>query len=184
MKKIAAILLTGLLLFYWSGYQLLFAYWQYSGERAMEAQLDNGEYNESDLISVKISARQLVYYNESVEFKRVDGVVMVGGFTYRYVKRRFFADSIELLCLPDASEIRMVQARNDLADWINNFHFPPSKGRPGLNLQKTCSPGALHLLFRPLNPLMACPAGFNEASTPSGHERLAERPPDNGTVLS
>jgi len=184
LKKIAAIVLVGLLLFYWAGYQLLFAYWQCRAERAMVAQLDNNEYDQSALVSIKISARQLVYYNESVEFKRVDGVIMVDGVTYRYVKRRFFADSIELLCLPDAAEIRMIQVRDDLADRISNFHFPPAKGRPGLNLQKTYSPAALRFLIRPLNPRVVCPAAFNEPSPPSGHERPTERPPDNGTILS
>jgi hypothetical protein len=184
LKKIAAILLSALLLFYWSGYQLLFAYWEHRAERAMESQLDNNEYDESTLVSMKISARQLVYYNESVEFKRVEGVIMVGGVTYRYVKRRFFADSIELLCIPDGAEIRMLQARIELADRINNFHFPPSNGRHGLNLQKTYAPAKLHLLLRPFGPPMECISAFTVPTPTSGHSRPAERPPDGLTVLS
>jgi hypothetical protein len=163
---------------------LLFAYWKHRAERAMESQLDHNDYDESTLVSIKISARQLVYYNESVEFKRVDGVIMVGGVTYRYVKRRFFADSIELLCIPDGAEIRMLQARNELAGWIDNFHFPPSKGRPGLNLQKICSPAALHLLFRPFNPMMGCLADLTIPSPASGYNRPAERPPNGVAALS
>jgi|HubBroStandDraft_1064217.scaffolds.fasta_scaffold12707_2 hypothetical protein len=184
LKKIAAILLSALLLFYWSGYQLLFAYWTHRAGRAMESQFDNNEYDGSTLVSIKISARQLVYYNESVEFKRVDGVIMVGGVTYRYVKRRFFADSIELLCIPDGAEMRMVQARNELAGRTNNFHFPPSNGRPGIHLQKICWPAALHLLFRPFNLLGAFLADFTVPSPASGHDGPAERPPNGHAALS
>jgi hypothetical protein len=184
LKKIAAILLSALLLFYWSGYQLLFAYWQQRAERALETQLDKSNYDESMLVSIKMPATQLAYYNESVEFKRVDGVIELGGITYRYVKRRFFADSIELLCIPDGAEIRMVQARNELAGWINNFHFPPSNGRPGIHFQKICWPAALHLLFRPFNPLGACLADLVVPSPASGHDGPAERPPNGQGALS
>jgi hypothetical protein len=184
LKKLVAIILAGLLLFYWSGYQLLFAYLQQRAERALETQLDNSGYDQSMLVSIKIPATQLAYYNESVEFKRVDGVIMIGGISYRYVKRRFFADSIELRCLPDGAELRMVQSRNELAGWINNFHFPPSKGRPGLRLQKTCAPAALHLLFRPFNPLTSILADFAIPPPASGHDHTAERPPNLQAVVS
>lgn len=184
LKKIAAILLTGLLLFYWAGYQLLFAYWQQRAEQTLEIQLDNSEYDQSMLVSIKISAMEPAYYNESVEFRRVDGVIEVGGVVYRFVKRRFFADSIELLCIPDGAEIRMTQARNELEGWIYNFHFPPSKSKPGLSLQKVYSPAALRLFFRPCNPLRACLADFAVPSPASGHDRPAERPPNGQAAFS
>ncbi|HUB61579.1 MAG TPA: hypothetical protein VL978_12785 [Puia sp.] len=184
MKKLAAIILAGLLIFYWSGYQLLFAYWQLRADRALATQLDNSEFDESMLVSVKIPATRLAYYNESTEFRRVDGVIMIGGISYRYVKRRFFADSIELLCIPDGMELKLVQARNELAGWINNLHFPPSKGRPGVNFQKICSPAALRFLVRPFNPLMACLADCAVLSPASGYDRPAERPPDGQALLS
>jgi hypothetical protein len=184
LKKIAAIVLTGLLLFYWAGYQLLFAYWQQCAEQKLEIQLDNSEYDQSMLVSIKISAMEPAYYNESVEFQRVDGVIEVGGVVYRFVKRRFFADSIELLCIPDGAEIKMTQARNELEGWIYNFHFPPSSSKPGIHFQKICSPAALHLLFRPFNPLRACLADVAFPLPASGHEWPAERPPDPRAAIS
>ena len=184
VKKLSAIILAALLFFYWAGYQLLFAYRQQCAGQTLEAQLDNGAYDESALVSIRISAMEPAYYNESNEFQRVDGVIEVGGVVYRFVKRRFFADSIELLCLPDGAEMRMIQARNELEGFIYGFHFPPSQSRPGIHFQKIYSPAALRLSFRPCNPLTAGLADFAAASPASGYDRPAERPPNGHAAFS
>lgn len=73
----------------------------------MQAQLNNANYKESDLVSIKIPLN-LPYLTESTNFERVDGQIELNGIQYNYVKRRVINDSFELLCIPNyaACEIK------------------------------------------------------------------------------
>ena len=92
LKRLAAILLTGILFFNWYGYQLLSLYWQQQAESRLEARLDGNEYQQSDLFSIKIPLHTLSYNNGSDGFERVRGHLDIGGVRYNYVKRRIFND--------------------------------------------------------------------------------------------
>lgn len=114
-----------------------------------EALVDKEQYAEHELISFK-SAIQLPYYANSETFEKVHGAVEVDGVVYRYVKRRIFNDSLELLCLPDASKQKLLHAQHEffklsvdhpvnnknkttvtklsLPDWYHsNNHFEPEQ---------------------------------------------------------
>lgn len=107
MRKIAAIFLLGLLLFNWFGYRVLIGYWQERAKIKLEARLDVNDYDESQLISVKVPVTHLAYYNSSAAFERVNGSVEILGVQYKYVKRRLYNDSLELLCLPDQGAMKL-----------------------------------------------------------------------------
>ena len=85
MRKIAAIFLLGLLLFNWFGYRVLIGYWQERAKIKLEARLDVNDYDESQLISVKVPVTHLAYYNSSASFERVNGSVEILGVQYKYV---------------------------------------------------------------------------------------------------
>src|ERR1700743_1724983 len=95
LKKLASILLIGILFFNWYGYQLLSTYWQQRAEHKLEARLDRHDYDDSHLTSIKIPLNTLSYYNGSAVFERVDGMIDLNGVHYNYVKRRIFGDSLE-----------------------------------------------------------------------------------------
>ena len=97
VKQLAAILLIGILFFNWYGYQLLTAYWQQKAENTLVARLDRHDYDDDQLVSIKVPLTTLDYYNSSTSFERVDGQVDINGVHYNYVKRRIFKDSLELL---------------------------------------------------------------------------------------
>jgi hypothetical protein len=103
----------GLLLFNWSGYRLLTAYWENKANTRLEAQIDENGYDESQLISVKIPAGHLSSYTNAGQFERVDGQVEIGGVQYKYVKRRLFNDSLELLCIPNHGAMNLRTAKNE-----------------------------------------------------------------------
>jgi len=121
MKKIAAILLMGILLFNWYGYKLLSIYLEDRADRQLEARLDTDRYDESQLISIKVPSSRLSYYNSTTQFERVDGQIEVGGIQYKYVKRRLFNDSIELLCIPNHTAMRLQTARNQFFQLVNDI---------------------------------------------------------------
>jgi len=121
MKKVAAILLMGILIFNWYGYKLLSLYLENRADRRLEASLDVNRYDESQLISIKVPASHLSYFNSDAQFERVDGQIEVGGIQYKYVKRRLFNDSLELLCIPNHTAMRLQTARNQFFQLVNDI---------------------------------------------------------------
>jgi hypothetical protein len=127
LRKIATILLLGILLFNLVGYRVLVGYMQDRTGRNMEASLDDNRYDESQLLSVKVPISHLSYYNADNQFERVDGSIELGGVQYRYVKRRIYNDSLELLCLPDHAATTLQAFKNDFYRLVNGFQGAPER---------------------------------------------------------
>ena len=121
LKRLAAILLVGVLFFNWYGYQLLSNYWQDRAERRLEASFDQNNYDESALISFKIPITSLAYYNNSYGYERMDGQIEIGGVRYQYVKRRIYGDSLEVLCLPNMTSMKLRTASNEFFRQVNDL---------------------------------------------------------------
>ena len=111
----------GVLLFNWYGYQLLNNYWQNCAERRLEASFDQNNYDESALISFKVPLTSLSYYNSSPGYERVNGQIDIGGIRYQYVKRRIFGDSLEVLCLPNMTSMKLRTASNEFFRQVNDL---------------------------------------------------------------
>lgn len=124
MKRIAAILLLGLLLFNWVGYEIYTAILQNHADKTMVANLDQNNYSDADLISIKVPAMHLSSYVNSKEFQRVDGTIDIEGVQYNYVKRRYTEDSLELLCIPNKTATRLQTAKNEFFKLVNDLQHP------------------------------------------------------------
>lgn len=121
MKKIASILLLSILAFNWFGYQLLTAYMQNSADLQLRSRLDNNNYTDDELISIKVPASNLGYYVNSEKFERVDGQVDINGVQYNYVKRRVFNDSVELFCIPNHTAMQIKSAKDEFFKMVNDL---------------------------------------------------------------
>lgn len=130
MKRLAAILLVGILFFNWYGYQLLSNYWQDRADRRLEASLDKNDYDESSLISFKVPLTSLGYYNSDGSFERVSGRIEISGVSYQYVKRRIFKDSLEVLCIPNMASIKLQTAKNEFFGRVNDLQ-QQNQGKKG-----------------------------------------------------
>ncbi len=124
MKRIVAILLLSILLFNWVGYQLYTAIMEQHADKTLIASLDENNYSESDLLSIKVPAVHLSYYVNSKDFERVDGKVEIEGVQYNYVKRRLFNDSLELLCIPNKKATQFKTAREEFFKLVNDLQLP------------------------------------------------------------
>ena len=120
VKRIASILLVGILLFNWGGYRLLSDYFEGRADQQLQAELDLNHYNEADLIHIKVAA-SLPYGSSSEKFERVEGNIDINGVNYTYVKRRFYQDSLELLCIPSMAKAGIKNARDEFAKLANDF---------------------------------------------------------------
>lgn len=102
------------------------AYWLYvsyavykSGER-LEAKLDQGYYNTTDLITLKIPLN-LPYQADRNEFERVDGEVNVDGIIYKYVQRKVYDDTLIVQCIPHTEKAKLQQTANDYFGKLNDL---------------------------------------------------------------
>lgn len=112
MRKLAAILLLFLFLFNLVGYRLYFNYAQQQYDIQLESSLDKHQYNDAELISIKVPL-SMPYQTVQSGYERVDGEIKLGGKIYKYVKRRVVNGELELLCLPDQNKMRLQSAKND-----------------------------------------------------------------------
>ena len=90
----------------------------------MIANLDENNYSDADLISIKVPAVHLSSYVNSKEFQRVDGSIEIEGVHYNYVKRRFTEDSLELLCIPNKTATSLQTAKNEFFKLVNDLQHP------------------------------------------------------------
>lgn len=128
MKRIASILLLIILLFNFIGYRLFSSYLEEKANAQLEAKLDMNDYSEEQLLSLKIPVTNLSYYNNSSQYERVDGQIEINSVQYKYVKRRIYNDSVELLCIPNQIAMSLRSAKDEFFKLVNDLqHTGQSK---------------------------------------------------------
>lgn len=118
MKKIAAILLICVLLFNWYGYRFVISYLQKKADGQLEARLDVNDYNEAELLEIRIPLN-MPYQNSSSSFERHYGEINLDGKVYTYVKRKVEDGCLVLKCIPNNVKQEIKKAGNVLFT-INN----------------------------------------------------------------
>ncbi len=189
MKRLAAILLLGLLGFNWCGYQLLSAYLEGRSDKQLESRLDENRYDDSQLLSIKVPAH-LSYSSPSLKFERVDGQIEVGGVLYKYVKRRIYNDSVELMCIPNHAAMNLQTAKNEFFQLVNDLQHngqgKQTNSHPG-NSKSPVSPEYLtidNITMGGLDFVNLSPALYHEASLCSTDPAPAEQPPDLSLLMA
>ena len=149
MRKLVAIFMLSIFTFNIAGYQLIYNYLESRSDAALEQQLDEKSYNESDLISIK-QATNLPYYTNNEIFQRIDGEVEMDGIKYKYVKSRIYNDSLEMLCIPHNAKMKIEQSRNDYAQGAHDFQQNGTQKKSGSktdSFQKNISEYEEHTLL-------------------------------------
>jgi len=111
LKKTIAILLLCIHLFNLGGYHLFFAVLDSRQSARNADQLDRGQYDESDLVELKIPY-PLPYACSWNGYERYEGEMELNGVHYSYVKRKLSNDTLYLQCLPNAAKTKLVSAHN------------------------------------------------------------------------
>jgi hypothetical protein len=127
LKKITAILLFVLLMFNWFGYRLLVGFMEGKADMQLVANLDSNNYDESQLVSVKVPAAHLSGYIHSTAFERMNGQVEIKGVTYDFVKIKLYNDSLELLCIPNHAATKLKAANNYFFKLVNDIQHSGNK---------------------------------------------------------
>lgn len=126
LKKLAAILLIALFTFNLFGYRILFYVAQQQSDNNMGRALDRNEYDEKDLVTIKIPI-SIPYQVEQRDFDRVDGEINLNGRIYKFVKRKVCDGNLVLLCLPDQNKMHLQSAKDELAKYSNELQNSGSK---------------------------------------------------------
>ena len=173
----------GILFFNWYGYRLLTSWLEARANHQLEALLDNNSYDESQLISIKVPITTLSYYNSSPGFERVDGQIDIAGVHYKYVERRIFQDSIELLCIPNMTAMKLQTAKNEFFRQVNDLQ-QQSQGKKNTthstnNSSKDYCPAAAGIAVPHALALIAPAKGQDIIPhLPSRLAAIAENPPE------
>ena len=173
----------GILFFNWYGYQLLSNYWQDRADRRLEASFDKSNFDESQLISLKVPLTSLSYYNSSNGFERVDGQIEIGGVHYKYVKRRIFQDSLELLCIPNLTAMQLQTAKNDFFRQVNDLQ-QQNQGKKNNshstrdNIKDYCPTAAGTMIPDLLLASARSTTFYISSPLPSRYTPIAENPPE------
>ena len=135
LKRLAAILFISVVLFNLYGYQFVIDFFQDKQEVQLQSSIDNDQYNEQDLVYIKLPVN-LPYYSNSANYEKITGSVTVKGVEYKYVKRRIYNDSIELACVLNTGKQEFQSARDEFMklsnDWLNTH--PTKKSTTNIKL--------------------------------------------------
>jgi hypothetical protein len=130
-----------MLLFNWIGYRLFASYVENKFNLQLEAQIDDNKFDETQLVSIKVPVSHLAYYNVSRTFERIDGQIEIKGISYKYVKRRLYNDSLEVICIPNKAATQLNTATNEFFKSVNDLQSNPQSKKTGSHkdLSKTLS---------------------------------------------
>lgn len=95
-------------------------YAQQNADVQLEASLDKDDYNDADLLTIKIPLN-LPYQTSQANFERVNGEIKVDGKIYKYVKRKVSNGELVLQCLPDYNKMKLQSARTDFFKYTNDL---------------------------------------------------------------
>ena len=146
----------------------------------LQSQLDLRHYDETQLVSIKLPATQLAYYNNSAVFERVDGQIEINGIPYQYVKRRIYNDSIELLCIPNRMALNLRLSGEDYFRLINDVQrSQQGQGHPGATKFFVVDPytATARFLVGDLSFILIDGTGLFSTRLLSPPGTTAERPP-------
>ena len=150
----------------------------------LESKLDQNDYDDAQLISIKIPVTHLSYYNTSKQFERVDGQIEIKGVQYKYVKRRIYNDSVELLCIPNQTAMGLQSAKDEFFKLVNDLqHTGQNKKSDSHSSSKNFSIDSYTMnssaSIGAVSVTVPGTTSFYAAFIPERTTATAEQPPEN-----
>lgn len=99
---------------------------QQKADKELVVKLDKADYDESQLITVKVPL-SMPYLTNWDDFKRTDGEITLHGKIYHYVKQKVYNGELILKCLPNEQKMNLQTAKNDFFKTQNDLQNNTSK---------------------------------------------------------
>lgn len=126
-----------ILAFNFCGYRLVISLLQKRVDVKLEAKIDNSDYNEAQLIEIRVSLN-MPYQERYTDFERHYGEINIDGKLYTYVKRKIEGNVLVLKCIANESKQQLKQTANDLAK-SNTGQEQDNNGKKQTNTLKSFS---------------------------------------------
>ena len=109
------------------GYRFIISAMQENSDRQFDTSLDNNEYDESQLIEIKV-AMNMPYQERFTDFERHYGQIEMDGKSYTYVKRKIDGDVVIFKCIANESREQLKKINSDMtqANASNNANMDHS----------------------------------------------------------
>jgi hypothetical protein len=125
LRKSFAILLLSLQVFSLGGYWLVSDYFEAKADRSVIQSLDDNRYDEGALVTIRLPLH-LPYACSQDQFERYDGSIRINGVFYNYVKRKFYNDTLTLVCIANQEKTRLHNANAEYAKTAGDAPASPS----------------------------------------------------------
>lgn len=123
LRKLSAILLLIVLLFYTAGYRWIFSIMENNASVKLEQQINIGNYDDDDLVEIRIPLN-MPYYTDK-DFEPVYGETDWDGRHYQYVKRKVEDNTLILLCIPNIEKNSIAAVKNDFTKNLSDLSSLP-----------------------------------------------------------
>ena len=108
------------MLFNLGGYRWVMNLMEKKADARLEARLDNNEYEESNLLEIKVPL-DLPYQTDWKDFERCDGAIEFNNVHYKYVKRKIEGGYMILKCIPNDTRQELTNARDHFFQLVNDL---------------------------------------------------------------
>ncbi len=99
---------------------------QERADQKLETLLDNSEYDESQLVEIKV-ATNMPYQQRFTEYERHYGEIEIDGISYTYVKKKIEGDTVTFKCIINRSK----QQLKDMGHMITQSNSDAANNQPG-----------------------------------------------------
>ena len=117
-----------ILLFNTGGYRIAIYLLANKSSQELEARIDNREYDESQLVEVKIEMN-LPYQDRYTEFERHYGEVVLNGRSYTYVERKIEGNIVIFKCIANDSREKLENIRDNITKANSNSDMQQTPGQ-------------------------------------------------------
>lgn len=93
------------------GYQVLSHFLQERATQQVQAQIDEGGYEQTALLEMSVSL-DLPYTTNWTDWEKMEGDVQIDGIHYRYVERKLADGRMYVRCLPNTPKQNVLNARD------------------------------------------------------------------------
>jgi hypothetical protein len=120
LKKLIAILLLSVHLFYLGGYMLAFQYFMNRSDDQIVSALYSNGANSSKLIKLKIPVH-MPTLDDWTDYANIQGQVQVKDAYYNYVRLKMTKDTLYLICLPNTVKANLAKANVIMTKNLNDI---------------------------------------------------------------
>ncbi len=124
------------MLFNAGGYRIALSLLQQQADKKLEAKIDQREYDESQLIEIRV-ALNMPYQERYSDFERQYGEIEMNGKMYSYVKRKIEGDVVIFKCIANDTKQELKKANNELARSNSGSDMDHNGRQSGNSLMKT-----------------------------------------------